>query len=203
MRIILDGAQVERLDPKIARRIGPWADSLVVDGVIVATDAIIASQARRSRIGLWVVGGVVAAILIGVAVGALSYEPADMLVVGPLYAVILVAMGVGGQFVYRRSLANFSDKLVQRAARMPPPGTTIRLDAQGLNLAGQLTPWPDIAIDAVEIVTEHNPDGADGYHIEVLVLDMAGQPVILDQGLITYGDQIFGKILLTLGVDLS
>lgn len=204
MRIIFDGRQVESLDPKIARRIGPWADSPLVEGVIVAVDPIIAAEGRRSKIGLCVLGGIVAAILIAVAIIVLSYEPADIVVVGPLYLVILAGMGLGGPALYRRGMARRRDQLTARAARMAPPGTTVRLDATGLTLSGRPTPWPDIAIEAVEIVTENNPDGADSYHVEAVVLDMGGQSVVLDQGLITTnGGPILDKVLRTLGVDFS
>lgn len=201
MRIIFDGRQVDSLDPKIARRIGPRADSPIVEGVIIATDPIIAAEARGSKIGLFVLGGVVAAILIATAIIVLRTEPSDIVFVGPLYLVILAAMGMGGPALYRLGTAKRRDQLARRADRTAPPGTAVRLDATGLTVAGRPAPWPDIAIEAVEIVTEYNPDGADDYHIEAVVLDMGGQSVVLDQGLTTNGGRILDKVLLTLGVD--
>jgi len=203
MRIIFDGHQVERINPKIARRIGPWADSPLVEGVIINAEPIAANEARRTGIALCVLGGFVAAILITVAIMALSYEPASMAVVGPLYLVILATIGIGGPPLYRRGRAMRRDQLLRRAARMAPPGTALRADAAGLTFAGRATPWRDIAIDEVEIVTETNSDGPDDYRVEALVLNMQGQPVVLDQGLITKGGPIFDKILLTLNVDFS
>jgi hypothetical protein len=201
LRIIFDGRQVERLDPKIARRIGPWADSPLVEGLIVAADSIIAAEARRSKMGLFVLGGILAAILIAVAIIALSYEPSDIVFVAPLYLVIMAAMGVGAPAFYRRSMARRRDQLVRRAARTAPPGTAVRLDATGLTLDGRPTPWPNIAIEAVEIVTESNPDSADSYQVDTVVLNMGSQSLVLDRGLTTNGGQILDKVLRTLGVE--
>jgi len=202
MRVTVDGRQVENLDPKIAQRLGPWADSPLVEGVVVATEPLIATEARRTKIGLFVFGGIVAAILIAVAILVISYEPSDIVVVGPLFLVILAAMGLGGPALYRLSTVRRRDELARRAARTAPPGTAVRLDATGLTLAGQLTPWPDIAVEAVELVAETDSDGAvTGYRVEAVVLDMGGQSLALDQGLITNGARILEKVLLTLGVD--
>jgi hypothetical protein len=203
MRIIFDGRQVESLEPKIARHIGPWADTDVVEGVILAPEPIVAAEARRSETGLWVLCGIVAAILIGAAIMTLRYEPGAMVVVGPIDLAILVGMALGGPAVFRRNLARRRDQYALRSARMAPPGTAIRLDATDVTFAGRTAAWRDVAIDAVEIVTDSNPDGDDGYHVEALVLDIQGQPAVLDQGLIVNGGRILDKILLTKGVDLG
>jgi hypothetical protein len=200
MRIVFDGREVERLDPKVARKISLAADTPVVEGSVLAADPIIAAAGRRSRIGLGIVGGIVAAILIGVAILTLSYEPADMVFIGPLYLVILMAMGWGGPAIYRQSLSRMRDTIVPRLARMAPAGTAVRLDAAGLTVGGRTTPWSAVTIEAVEVVTQHDPDGDDGYTVEAVVLEAGGQPVVLDRGVMTNGPLLVDKALRTLGV---
>jgi len=201
VRIVFDGRQVESLDPKIARRIGLGADSPVVEGVILSADQIAAAAARRYEISFGVVGGVAATIVIVATIMALDYEPADMVVVGPICLAVLAAMGTGLPALYRRRMAQMRDKTARRLARMAPAGTAIRLDAAGLTLGGCATPWSDIAIEAVEIVTVTVSDGDDDYHVEAVVLDVRGQPVILDQGMIANGEVMVDKALRTLSVD--
>jgi hypothetical protein len=200
MRILFDGREVERLDPKVARKISLAADTPVVEGTVLAAEPIIAAAARGSRIGLSVVGGIVAAILIGVGIMAIDYEPADMVVIGPLYLAILVGMAWGGPAMYRRSQTRLRDKITARLARLPPAGTTIRLDAAGLTISGRATPWSAIAVDTVEVVTLSNPDSDDDYSVEAVVLGVGGQPVILDRGVMSNGHLLVDKALRTLGV---
>jgi hypothetical protein len=204
MRIIFDGRQVESLEPKVVRGIGPLTDTPVAEGVIVATGPLLVAEARGAKIGLWVLGGIVAAILVGAGIMAVSYEPDDIVVVGPLYLAILAGMGFGGPAVYRLATARRREELARRAARTAPAGTAVRVDANGVTLAGKPTRWPDITIEAVEIVSEITSEGnVDGYHIDAVLLDMAGQKMVLDQGLTTNGDRIFAKILLTKGADAA
>jgi hypothetical protein len=201
MRIVFDGRQVESLDPKIARRIGRAADSSLVEGVILSIDQVADAAARRYRISFGWLGGVAAAILIVVAIIALDYEPADMVVIGPVYLLSFAAIGAAGSVFYRRRMAQIRDKAAQRLARMAPPGTAVRLDAAGLTFGGRATPWSDIAIEAVEIVTVPVSDGDDDYRAEAVVLDIRDQSVILDQSVIANGRVIVDKVLRTLGVD--
>jgi hypothetical protein len=202
MRIVFDGRQVESLEPKVVRRLDREADSPpVVEGVILSTDQVVDASARRFRIGLGWVGGIAAAILIAVGIMALDYEPADLVVIGPLYLVILAAFVMGGPALYRRSMARMRDDITRRLARMAPPGTAVRLDAAGLTFGGRATPWSDIAIEAVEIVTVYVSEGDDDYRIEAVVLEIRDRPVVLDQGVISNGPAIVDKVLRTLGVD--
>jgi hypothetical protein len=83
MRTLLDAREVERLDPKIARRINLPPDEPLVEGVIVSADQITADAARRSRTVLGILGGAVAAILIGVGIIALVHDPGAMVIPGP------------------------------------------------------------------------------------------------------------------------
>jgi hypothetical protein len=131
VRITVDGRPVESLEPKIARQLRPWADSPLVEGVIVATDPISAEEARRTKIGLFWLGGIVAAILTAVAIVTLSYEPADIVIMGPLYLGSLAVMVVAGPPLFRMGTARRRDELARRAARMAPPETAVRLDATG------------------------------------------------------------------------
>ncbi|MBV8189487.1 MAG: hypothetical protein JO339_19760 [Alphaproteobacteria bacterium] len=201
MRIVFDGRQVESLEPKVARRIGLEGDSPLVEGSILSADQIVADAARRARFGFGVVGAVVGVILLVAALATLEYEPADIVVIGPLYAVILAAIGLAGPALYRRSLVLIRDKTERRLARLAPTGTAVRLDASGLTVGECLTPWSDITIEAVEIATEFHPDGDDDYHAEAVVLDVRGQPVVLDRVAIANGPMIVDKALRILGVD--
>ena len=204
MHIVFDGRVVESLAPKVARRIARRIDRAadsppLVEGVIVSADQITADTARRTKVGFGVVVGVAAAILIVTAIMAIGYEPGVMVVVGPLYLVILAAMGWGAPWLYRRSMARFRDKIARRLARTAPAGTAVRLDGAGLTFGGRATPWSDIALEAVEVVTEYHPDSEDDYSIQAVLLDMGGQSVILDEGVITHGSAIVAKALRTLG----
>lgn len=92
-------------------------------------------------------GGIAAAILLAAAIMALDYEPADMVVIGPLYLAIAVAFGAGVPALYRRRMVRMRADISQRMAPMAPPGTAIRLDTAALTIGGRTTPWPDIAIE--------------------------------------------------------
>jgi hypothetical protein len=201
MRIVFNGQQVESLKPKIAKRIDFGAERPLVEGVILSTDEVVDAAARRYRITLGWVGGIGAAILIAAAVIALDYEPADMIVVGPLYLAIAAAFGLGLPPLYRRRMSRMRDDISKRLARMAPPGTAIRLDTEALTIGGRATPWSAIAIEAVEIVTVPVPEGEDDYRIEAVVLDTRDGTVVLDQAVISNGAQIVNKALRTMCVD--
>lgn len=203
MRIVFDGRQVESLKPKIARRIELGAERPLVEGVILSTDEVVDAAARQYRLTLGWVGGIAAAILIAAAIIALDYEPADMIVVGPLYLVIAVAFGVGIPPLYRRRMARMRDDISKRLARMAPPGTAIRLDTEALTIGGRATPWSNIAIEAVEIVTVPVSEGEDDYRAEAVVLDTPDRSVVLDRAVISNGAEIINKALRTMGVDFQ
>jgi len=167
----------------------------------LSAEQITDAAARRSRIGLGWVGGVAAAVLIVAAIITLDYEPADMVVVGPLYLLILAALGAAGPALYRLSMARLRDDTARRLARMAPPGTTLHLDATALTLDGRATPWPAIAVETVEIVTVSNPDGDDDYRVDAVMLAMRDQTVVLDQAVMTNGQRIVDQVLRIRGVD--
>jgi hypothetical protein len=205
MRILFDGREVESLPPKVARKAIELegGDSAEVEGVVLAGDKIVADAARRSRIGLSVLCGFFAVILIGVAIGVMSYEPGDMVVIGPLYLVILLGMAWGGPAMYRRSTTRLQAQITTKLARLPPAETIVRLDAAGLTVGERMTPWSAIAVDTVEVVTLSNPDSDDSYTVDAVVLDAAGQPAVLDRGVMRGGSRLIGKALRTLGVNLG
>jgi hypothetical protein len=205
MRILFDGREVESLPPKVARKAIELegGDSAEVEGVVLAGDKIVADAARRSRIGLSVLCGFFAVILVGVAIGVMSYEPGDMVVIGPLYLVILLGMAWGGPAMYRRSTTRLQAQITTKLARLPPAETIVRLDAAGLTVGERMTPWSAIAVDTVEVVTLSNPDSDDSYTVDAVVLDAAGQPAVLDRGVMRGGSRLIGKALRTLGVNLG
>ena len=203
MRILFDGQQVESLKPRIAKRIDLGADRPLVEGVVLSTDQVVDAAARNYRIVLGWVGGIGAAILIAAAIIALDYEPADMIVVGPLYLAIAAAFGLGLPPLYRRRMVRMRDDISKRLARMAPPGTAIRLDTEALTIGGRAKPWADIAIEAVEIVTVPVSEGEDDYSVQAVVLDTRGGLVVLDQAVISNGAQIVNKALRTKGVNFK
>ena len=71
--------------------------------------------------------------------------------------------------------------------------------AAGLTLGGQTTPWQDVTLEAVEIVTITVSEGPDDYSLEAVLLDVRGGSVVLDEGMITNGPAIIATTLQALG----
>ncbi len=199
MRILVGGKPVDCLDARIARRVTVSPDRPTVEGVVMSAEQVIETTTRNVRLGIGIACGVGAAIAVVVLIGLVVTGARELVLVAPVDILALVAIGAIWRVATRRREAKVREYAPRRLARLAPPGTALVLDATGLSFAGRVTPWPDIAIEAVEIVTQYVSEGRNDYIVDVLRLDVEGREVVLDSQVITNGRAIVDKALRALG----
>jgi hypothetical protein len=195
VRIVLDGTPLDSLDPKIARRITLSPDRPAIEGVVMSADQVIETTTRNARFGIGIACGVGAAIAVIVLIGLAVTGARELVFAAPVDILALAAIGVMWRVATRRREAKVREFAPRRLARLAPPGTALALDAAGLSFAGRVTPWADIAIEAVELVCQYVSEGPNDYIVDVLLLDVQGRQVILDSQVTTHGRAIVDKAL--------
>jgi hypothetical protein len=186
MRISVNDRPVAELTPAIERRLVSRHGPQVAEGAVLSAEQSTAAWARRTKLFYGVLGGVAGAIATAALVITAWWEPRDLVVVLPLYLVLAAGLAWLLRFGYRRNLAKLRVRADTQLPLMPPAGTSIRADADGLTVGQVRYGWSSLVIDTVEI-TDTTYDDSSVSWIERLELTSDGRPVVLDTVLVGNG----------------
>jgi len=198
MRILLDGKPVAALTAKHERDLRLSKAAETIEGAVLSAEDATAAYIRQTKWLYGILGGFALVLMLGIAIGAtvtdgLNQGDRLMVVSGAVVAAALLATFLWLMLRYR--IRSWNRTLDKRRDGMPPPGTAIRLDAEGLAVATQSFAWPSLALESVEISA--GSSGADSdtvYTVERLSLASPGGLIVLDKGMLRNGYMIVDNV---------
>ena len=194
MRVVVNGGAVDQLEPSIEKQLVSGGPHEHVQGAVLGAEDAVAATGRNMRILYGVVCGVAAVIMLGVIIGVGSYEPRDLVWLIPFVLVLAGGLAVLLQFTFRRNTGKVRRRAAEQLARMPPVGTLVVVEADGLGVGQERHAWSALAVAAID-VTATSFNDAPLNLIERLELDGAGaRPLVLDAVLIGNGRAVVDEI---------
>jgi hypothetical protein len=185
MQVTSNGKPIQ-LKPSLEKELVSRKGKAVEEGVVLTADEAVRAAGGGLRL-VYTTAVVVASVLVvAVIAGTAFYEPGDLVVFVPVVLVLGGALAFFMRFMYRRRMSQARRRTSEHAPRLPTPGTPIRVDAAGLTIAGATTPWPSLAIEAVEITQSSANDSSVAW-IEWMTLTGPRGSILLDILLIKNG----------------
>lgn len=194
MRVVVNGRPADQLEPSIERQLVSGSPHERVQGAVMGADEAVAATGRSLRILYSVLCGLAAVIMLGALIGVGSYEPRDLTFLIPFVLVLAGGLALLMRFTYRRNTGKVRQRAAEQLSRMPPVGTMVLAEADGLGVGQDRYPWSALAVSAID-VTATNFNDAPLNLIERLELDGAGpRPLVLDAVLIGNGRAVVDEI---------
>jgi hypothetical protein len=175
------------LERALARKRGPEAvEALVLD------EAAALQAASRSALTILVMVGIFAVAVNLIALkGIASRQPQNLPTAIPVMLIPIVLVGIVLVLIHRWRMKRTRERLDGLMSRMPPPQTTVRANAQGLDIGGLTTPWSRLSVEAVDIASSSSSEGGASYTIDTLFLrDDRGREIVLDTVALTQGRKL-------------
>jgi hypothetical protein len=188
MRVLIDGNVREPLSPAEEQDVRQFSAEESVEGSVLSADEATRARVDQTRRVLMIFWGVIAIVA---AVIASAAEPAD-LVVFTTAVVAVAALGAFFAFVVRRRSRTWQLDLPRRLAGLAPAHTAIRVTAAGVAVAGQIFPWPTLAIEQVEL-GRLSIRRRTMLTLERLTLVGPGGLVVLDPAMMRNGHRLVGN----------
>jgi hypothetical protein len=190
MKILLNHNPIERLSQRDLKLLTEGAPIDEIIGSVLSGEAATAKVLLFARIffvsiGVFA-GGLEIWVLFNIARDASPMErQLIMLAAITVFAVI----GALFRFAYQRTASRWMERLPDRVAAMPAPGTEVRLDANGVSIGTRTGAWSKLRIDQLELV--RTGFGEDvSMLIERVMLAGVGELMTLDCNLIENGKQM-------------
>lgn len=204
MKITVNGKPRDRLSAGQLRVVQLKGAGSEAEGAVLPADEASRSYRAATARAFTILSGI--GIALGLAIlggGLAAAQPADRILViltGTASAVIVVA---GARWRYNRALASWDRRLAERVAALPPAGTRIRVDADGVTLGARRAEWSGLNIGEIEL-TEQNNENDSTITVDRLVLTAAAGPIVLDRHLMQNGGAVvesaYGKLVRGRGV---
>jgi hypothetical protein len=187
MQVTVNGKAVDHLEPRLERQLISRRRHERAEGAVMTVDEAVAATARGARFVYAGTSGFASLPVVLMLIGVASYEPRDLIVLGPLVLLLAAALAVLMRFSYRRTTAKVRQRAEQQLPRMPPPGALVLVEASALAIGEDRFPWSALIVRALD-VTATTFDDAPLNSIERLELSDGGaRPVVLDALLIRNG----------------
>jgi hypothetical protein len=189
MRVLLNGNELAGLDSSLERRLAGGLRSGPLDSVALSPEGSIAARAGQLRLLLGGVGALVVALvaLNLVLVGARVPQVLGIVALAGVGAVVFVIGLVW--VIYALMLAAHRRRVEARPDPGLVGGETVRVDADGLALGGQLTPWTALKVDELW-VRERLANERRVTYPERLALSDGRRTIVLDALLQTAGQPL-------------
>ena len=189
MRVLLNGREVPGLDSGLERRLAGGLRNGPLDSVALSPDGSIAARAGQLRLLLGGVGLLVVAILALnlILVGSRAPQVLGVVALAGVGAVAFVIALVW--VIYALMLAAHRRRVESRPDPGLAAGETVRVDANGLAVGGQLAPWTALRIDELW-VRERLANERRVTYPERLALTDGRRAIVLDALLQTAGQAL-------------
>jgi hypothetical protein len=189
MRVLIAGNVHDPLTPAQEKDVRQFSAEESVQGMVLPADEATKAQAGKIKLVLMIFWGVIAIIA---AIIASMAEPADLPVVFTAAVAAVAALGLFFAFMVWRRTRSWQADLPRRLAGMAPAGTAIGVDAAGVAVGGQISPWPTLSIEQVEML-KLGAKYRTLFTLERLVLAGPGGTIVLDPILMRNGHRIVGN----------
>jgi hypothetical protein len=149
MRVLIAGNVHDPLSPAEEKDVRQFGAEESVQGVVLPADEATKALVGKIKLVLMIFWGIIAilaAIIVSMA------EPADLPVVFTAAVVAVGALGLFFAFMVWRRTRSWQRDLPRRLTGMAPAGTAIGVDAAGVAVGGQISPWPTLSIEQVEML---------------------------------------------------
>jgi hypothetical protein len=189
MRVLIAGNDHDALTPAQEKDVRQFNAEESVQGIVLPTDEATRAQTSRIKLVLTIFWGVIAIIAAIIASGA---EAADLPVVFTGAVLSVGALGLFFVFMVSRRARSWRQDLPRRLVGMAPAGTAIGVDVAAVAVAGQIFPWPTLAIEQVEML-KLGTRYRTLFTLERLVLAGPDGPIVLDPVLMRNGHRLIGN----------
>ena len=189
MRVVIGNKLSPDLTPKQMAAINPYREAARLSGKVMSEEEASAAFVGETRQLYAILAAIV--FVLTLAIGLLA-APGDQIVV---YSFIVAANILLWLFLFlllRRRISTWTAAAGGRGLGLPPAGTTVTVDDQGLEVGGKLHAWPSLRIDQVNLA-DFTSRGNPYYLIERLSLATANEVVVLDAMMIGNGRPIVGN----------
>ena len=201
MHILINDKPVDMLTPKIEKCLLLAKMHEQAKGTVMTAADATAYYISHTRKWFVILSSIAAVLMIGVFSAGISYEPRN----APTF--ILFALVIGGIFglfmwwLLRHRVRTWNKKLAHRGEGLPPPGTQVSYDANGLTLGTETFAWPTLAVEQAEIALNSALSGDTSETIgtiERLSLRANSRTVTLDRQMMQNGlvlvDNVWRKV---------
>ena len=147
MQVTIKGRPVTDLPANWQEDIRLGSERAEVTGVALGVDEAAAKFLSRYRIVCACFLAFVWLVLYGMVAIAHPGDRALLVPFGLVLALLMPLIFVAIYFVRR---ARLLASLPERAKAVPPPGTTVRVDASGLTIGSRFTDWKDVALERID-----------------------------------------------------
>jgi hypothetical protein len=189
MRVLIAGSVHDPLSPAQEKDVDQFRAEESVQGVVLPADEATKARVGQTKLVLMIFWGVIAILA---AIIASVAEPADLPVVFTAAVVVVGALGVFFAFMVWRRTRRWQRDLPRRLAGMAPAGTAIGVDAAGVAVGGQISPWPTLSIEQVELL-KFGSRCRTMFTLERLVLAGPRGVIVLDPAMMRNGHRLIGN----------
>ncbi len=189
MRVLIAGSVHDPLTPAQEKDVRQFGAEESVQGVVLPADQATKALVGKIKLVLMIFWGIIAILA---AIIASMAEPADLPVVFTAAVVAVGALGLFFAFMVWRRTRSWQRDLPRRLTGMAPAGTAIGVDAAGVAVGGQISPWPTLSIEQVEML-KLGAKYRTLFTLERLVLAGPGGTIVLDPVLMRNGHRIVGN----------
>jgi hypothetical protein len=189
MRVLIAGSVHDPLSPAQEKDVDQFRAEESVQGVVLPADEATKARVGQTKLLLMIFWGVIAILA---AIIASVAEPADLPVVFTAAVVVVGALGVFFAFMVWRRTRRWQRDLPRRLAGMAPAGTAIGVDAAGVAVGGQISPWPTLSIEQVELL-KFGSRCRTMFTLERLVLAGPRGVIVLDPAMMRNGHRLIGN----------
>jgi hypothetical protein len=189
MRVLIDGNVHEPLSPAEEQDVRQFRAEESVEGSVLSADEATKARASQTKLVfmiLWAFVAIVSAVVASLA------EPADQALVFVGAVLAVGALGAFFAFSLWRRKRSWQRDLPRRLAGMAPADTVIGVTPAGVAVAGQIFPWPTLAIEQVELA-KFGARYRTMFTLERLTLAGPGGVVVFDPALMRNGHLIIGN----------
>jgi hypothetical protein len=189
MRVLIAGNVHDPLSPAEEKDVRQFGAEESVQGVVLPADEATKALVGKIKLVLMIFWGIIAIIA---AIIASMAEPADLPVVFTGAVLSVGGLGLFFAFMVWRRTRSWQRDLPRRLTGMAPAGTAIGVDAAGVAVGGQISPWPTLSIEQVEML-KLGAKYRTLFTLERLVLAGSDGTIVLDPVLMRNGHRIVGN----------
>lgn len=190
MKITVNGKPRERLSAGHERVVQLKGAGNEAEGAVLPADEASRSYRAGTARTFTIMGGFGVALGLAILGGGLAAaQSADRMMViltGTASAAVVVA---GARWRYSRALATWDRRLAERIAALPPAGTRVHVDADGVSVGVRRAEWSGLGIGEIEL-SEQTSENDSTITVDRLVLTAAAGPIVLDRHLMQNGGAI-------------
>jgi hypothetical protein len=159
LHIVINDKPVDALAPRVEKSLLLAKVHEQANGVIMTAADATDHYIRQTRKWFVILGSAGIVAMAAIMVAGISYEPRNAA------TFVIFGLAIGGTlggflwWLLGRRVRTWNAKLAGRAEGLPPPGTAVSFDANGLTLGAETFAWPSLSVDQVEITLSGTGSG--------------------------------------------